>query len=230
MGRKKLISDEELMLLFDNYLVEKCDGRIEMYKIPEFGTHLRSTGFPNVSDRILRRNEYLSKHVESLREASFNEDFRIVAVFNTIDIEKFIAKNNTVSKMKQALSSLNMYYKSVCESAMRLNTAGTKAIEMDEKKSRLISQLEKQVDEYNKDHMVMKDKLTDLEKENYTLKKIIDTYVYPEIANELLEKAGLIKIEDKIIKDSALDEDIIQASTKIKSDSNVIKGLFNDFN
>ena len=61
-------------------------------------------------------------------------------------------------------------------------------------------------------------------------KSVIETYVYPEIANELLVKEGATRKTEGFIKDDALENNLITATTNIKnttkSGSNVIKGLF----
>ena len=45
MARKKLISDEELVEMFEHYLEEKCNSNIKLFKIPQFGEHLRTNGY-----------------------------------------------------------------------------------------------------------------------------------------------------------------------------------------
>ena len=64
-------------------------------------------------------------------------------------------------------------------------------------------------------------------------KSIVDTYVYPEIANELLVKEGALRKTETPLKDNALKDNIITSTTDIKktvrSDSNVIHGLFDMF-
>ena len=75
-----------------------------------------------------------------------------------------------------------------------------------------------------------KKRLQELEKELKAYKSVVETYVYPEIANELLAKEGAIRQTDEIIKADSLENDIITATTDIKkiskSRSNVIEGLF----
>ena len=75
-----------------------------------------------------------------------------------------------------------------------------------------------------------KKRIQELEKELKAYKSVVETYVYPEIANELLTKEGAIRQTDEIIKADSLENDIITATTDIKkiskSRSNVIEGLF----
>ena len=50
MARKKYIDNQELLLLFEHYLLEHCSNNPRLFKIPQFGNYLRSNGFPQVAD------------------------------------------------------------------------------------------------------------------------------------------------------------------------------------
>lgn len=54
-----------------------------------------------------------------------------------------------------------------------------------------------------------------MNKEVKILRNIIDTYVYPEIANELLVKNGILKQTSEIIDIEEVDKHIISASTNV---------------
>lgn len=70
-----------------------------------------------------------------------------------------------------------------------------------------------------------------LRSENQTLKTLISDYVYPEIANELSVKAGVLKKGESTIMPDKLEEMIISDVSAVEKDaaqsgSNVIQGLF----
>ena len=68
--------------------------------------------------------------------------------------------------------------------------------------------------------------LNELKTENKQLYDIITTYVYPEIANEVLKKDGLLKNTGNIIDSKVLEKNIITPKTKIQAKTSVIQGLF----
>ena len=53
MARKKYIDNQELLLLFEHYLLEHCSNNPRLFKIPQFGNYLRSNGFPQVADTTI---------------------------------------------------------------------------------------------------------------------------------------------------------------------------------
>ncbi|HGD6145094.1 TPA: hypothetical protein ACIZ08_002131, partial [Streptococcus agalactiae] len=57
MARKKYIDNQELLLLFEHYLLEHCSNNPRLFKIPQFGNYLRNNGFPQVADTTIRRNK-----------------------------------------------------------------------------------------------------------------------------------------------------------------------------
>ena len=80
------------------------------------------------------------------------------------------------------------------------------------------------------------DKTKQLEEKVRTLTNIVHTYVYPEIANKLLEESGFIKASQNPIsadgmkqvirtKDNIINGDSLEPSNKIRS-NNLIQNLF----
>lgn len=47
------------------------------------------------------------------------------------------------------------------------------------------------------------------------LKSIIDDYIYPNAANAILRKEGILKIENNIIDDEVIDKQMMNANTSI---------------
>ena len=65
-----------------------------------------------------------------------------------------------------------------------------------------------------------------------TLKRILDGYIYPEAANAILEKEGILEVVNSTIPEELMKEKVVDADTDIKSfdfDSvNELLGGFND--
>ena len=57
MARKKSISDDELIHLFEQYLISQCSCDLSLVKIPRFGDYVRNNGYQNVADTTIRRNK-----------------------------------------------------------------------------------------------------------------------------------------------------------------------------
>ena len=62
---------------------------------------------------------------------------------------------------------------------------------------------------------------------NRAFKNIINKYVYPEIANELMKKEGILVNTGEYLDPARTEENVIKADDDIKGiTNNVVKGLF----
>lgn len=207
MARKKLISDEELIEMFEHYLEEKCNSNIKLFKLPQFGEHLRTNGYSKVADTTIRRNDAFRALLEDLKAQSDDEDFQTIITYKTLDVENFMRTNRTPRAMKAALMELNRHYKRIVKVALQFKD---EAETLRERNKKVELKIEKAENE-EKEEKEMKE----LQDEVVKLRSILKTSVYPEIANELLREEGLLKSDTKVITDKFLASQIITADTEI---------------
>lgn len=229
MGRKKAITEEQLISLINEFYYKVCEGNANRLKVPEIGKYMRENGYSELKDYTIRRNATAMAHITKLKETNKEKDVALVVTYKTMDVEKFINTNRGDTRMKKALTELDMYYKNICEAATLIN-------ETHKKNEQKIKELEKklevallELDSRKSNESKLKKENAALMAERKSLKEIVDTYVYPEIANELLAKSGLLQNTSGIVDEKAIEIDIVKADTKVKSESNVIKGMFNRF-
>ena len=149
-----------------------------------------------------------------------------LSAYKTLDVESFLTRNSGRKALTKALTELDRYYEAVSSRAVEVfqknkKLEGKISENMAELKklSSRIADLETQIADQS-------EKLRDMKQENAAYKKVVDTYIYPEIANELLKKSGFLQNTQGIIKEEALESEIIHSDTVVKSKSNVIQGLF----
>lgn len=229
MGRKKAITDEMLISKIDAFYYKVCEGNAERLKIPEIGRYIREDDFPDVKDYVIRRSDAAMLHIKKLKEEQVGESISTVVLYKTIDASAFIKTNSNEKKLKQALTDLSLYYKKVAESAILINKKYKQLeeeIKTSEKDKRKAYEELALAEENVKKLKIQVKELTNY---NKAMKTMIDTYVYPEIANELLKKTGFIKETQGIVNKDAVDMHLIKSDTEIKSDSKVVQGLFDRF-
>lgn len=229
MGRKESITDEELINKINDFFYRVCEGNSERLKMPEIGRYIRENDYPDVKDYVIRRSEAAMLHVRKLKEEQKGESISTVVLYKTIDASEFIKNNSSEKKLKQALTELSLYYKKVTESATLINKK-YKQLEEDIRTSEKAKR--KAYEELviaKKNVEKLKKQVKELANSNKAMKSMIDTYVCPEIANELLQKTGLIKETQGIVKKDAVDMHLIKSDTEVNSDSKVIQGLFDKF-
>lgn len=206
MARRKHIEDVEIIEHFEKYLQEECSNNVSLFKIPRFGDYLRKNGFPSVADTTLRRNTGF-REVLAERKAKYDEEeeeYRTVITYKTIDVDSFMATNRTPNAIRTGLSELNLYYKKVAEAALEFKNENEKLQDETEKLKEQIQQL-----------IQKETSRKALETENIKLRALIKSSVYPEIANELLKKEGILQSEQQVITDEFMVNNILTADSEI---------------
>ena len=227
MARKTKIDTDTLLSLVGQFYAEKCDNDASKLKIPAIGEYIRSLGY-DVADYLIRRNQSVKDYISNLQSNSESFYISSVSVYRDIDIRAFLEKNNTPDKLMKAIKERENYYREVTNSA-------SYSFQENKKMKLKISELEKRIGELEsayKDYQGKSKEISlkykELKEENKSLRDIVDTYVYPEIANELLKKQGLLKNTAEMVSMDKIEETIISSDTDVQNiKSNVIKGLFN---
>lgn len=225
MAKRSLISNEEIIQLADRYIDEKCSGNSLNFKITDFAIFVQNNGFPMVNATQIRRKEDLRKYIEKLKADGNHDDEIITATYTTLDVDSFVDKNRSAKSLKSALTQLDGYYHKVADSAGRIFKESKQLKKqnkiLSEENEQLKLELSKLIEHKKKSLSSNKELL--IERNAY--KRIVDTYVYPEIANELLKEQGILKNTPGYIQPEALEENLIKPDTNFNT--NIIQGLFN---
>ena len=210
MARKKTIETEKLMQYLDQYRLANPGAKI---KIPKFGKFLRDNGV-EVPDYTIRRNKDIREYINAVNERSDETAYSELIGYKTVDVEAFISKNNTPVKLKQAIMELDRYYASVASRGAEAIKAKQDAMETVEKLEREMSLLKEKISKVQarRDRAEIRAKDQTIAK----LKSILASYVYPDAANAILEREGILELESSIIPKENMEEKIIHADTKVE--------------
>lgn len=211
MARKKYIDDQELLLLFEHYLLEHCSNNPRLFKIPQFGNYLRNNGFPQVADTTIRRNKEFRQALNDKLELFEDDTYQTVITYKTLDVERFLMTNRTPKAIKSALVELNGHYKRIVDATIAYkDEVESLKKRMEELKSELAQLKESK---YVFDEQARANK--ELEGENKKLRNLLKTSLYPEIANELLKEEGLLKFDHQTVTKQYLKDQVITADSEI---------------
>ena len=230
MARPKLIEDSVLLKLIQEYFDEECNGDIKKLKASEITRYINAHGHPNYPASTLRRTKAAVDFIESLKKQSSNERYLTVAAYQTIDAAALVDSNKSRNRLICAITERDLYYKRIADSAAHFfeKQDQLKKKYDAEKEKNLI--LTNKIEELEQQIKADKTELKKLRDELKATNSIIKTYVYPEIANELLEKEGIIRKTEHLLKEESIENEIITTTTDVKafskSNSNVIEGLF----
>lgn len=233
MARPKTISDEDAINLVNEYLAGPCNGDASQLKLPAITEYIKKKGYPDYRVETLRRAPAVRRHIESLRNASEVQGRVRLVAYQSLDIEALLDNNRTRTKLIRALTDIDMYYKSVADTAAEI-------LKKDGEKTRQIDSLQSDVDNLIKENSSLQESADKLKKElralkeqNKALHTVVEKYVYPEMARCLLEESGYVKLDTQYVDPEKAKADTIDASTLIcgdaRSQSKVIDGMFKKF-
>lgn len=209
MAKPKKVTTEEMMRLIDEYHFEHPGTVI---KIPAFGEYIRGKGYP-VQDYTIRRDKELVQYKDSINAQTTESRQGDLVTYHTLDVDAFLTNNIGRDKIRTALIERDRYYASIAEHAV---------VAIKEKK-----EMEAKMAEQNKQIAEMKAKLESVEakwdgekqknKDNIiaTLKHILDDYIYPDAANAMLEKEGILDVVGEIVPRSAMERLTVHPDTDL---------------
>ena len=237
MARKKLISDPELLGLIQAYFDLECGGNPVCLRLPQIADYIRRNGYPQYAVESLRRNKPARDLIDKLKTTG---ESKIVEhlTFVTLDPEEFLLAHPTMGSKIEALSRLNGYYEKSFAAATIIFEENKKLRkEIESLKSQFFS-INETNEKLTKELSAAKASIKDLTEEKNNYKDYIDSYVYPEIANTLLQKAGVTAPTkaSKIVDQSKVKELTITGATFVNqpsgptaAKSSVIQGMFKPF-
>lgn len=193
MAKKKTVEAEVLIKLLDEYRLDNPNVKVT---IPQFGVYIRNKGY-NVQDYTIRRSTEFRVYLKKINNSTAEDIRSDLVTYKTLDVDDFIKKNHTEGNLRNALVNRDRYYARVAANAVEAINA-RKAME------RKVSELEGHVAELESQlaNVQAKADNAEIRKKDAvisTLKRILDGYIYPEAANAILEKEGILEVVNSTI-------------------------------
>ena len=226
MGRKVKIDDATLLNLLDQFFVEECNKDISKLKIPAFAEFVRQNGYEDVQDYLVRRNTAVREHIRQLKSNADTVYQNRAVVFRNLDVESFLSKNTSPAALKKALSERDNYYQQLAEAAAYCIGKYDEQKEEIKKLANEKETLQFENTSYITENKQLKTRLRENQAEIQKLRTFIDTYVNPEIANELLKQEGLLKTTAGIVSADAVVENIVRSDSNIAPKNTIVRNLF----
>ena len=155
-----------------------------MIKTSDLERYAKTHGRPNFKAYSIRRCPKAKQYIDQINASNQVTLETTIVTWRQLDVDAFLNLNRSRSDLKNALIQRDNYYGEVCRSAGEI---------LREKEH-----LEAKITRMNSEINNLKNQVTELEQMNTNkinrysqemlskMKKVLDTYVYPDIANEIL--------------------------------------------
>ena len=202
MARPRKLSDEEMLKIVDSFF--ESNGNPAMLKCSFLEEYAISVGF-NVKAYDFRRNKAVRERMDELKDLSMLSSNIGAIAYKSLDVDAFLNRNRTKPMLRNSILELDSIWRRIYD----------RAVELSEKNDALMTKIEKTVLEHEKSTIDISDlseQVTRLNKtnrdiliENRYLKKMVKTYLYPAVANEILKQDNVLEQIDTDVTQIAMD-------------------------
>ena len=215
MARPRSFTEDELIALINEYYLEYPN---RMIKTSDLERYAKTHGRPNFKAYSIRRCPKAKQYIDQINANNQVTLETTIVTWRQLDVDAFLNLNRSRSDLKNALIQRDNYYGEVCRSAGEF---------LRDKK-----QLEVKITRMNSEINNLKNQIAELEQMNtkrinrYSqvmlskMKKVLDTYVYPDIANEILKKEGLGSLFGLYVNPESVESEMITPESVLETTGN----------
>lgn len=215
MARPRLFTEDELIALINEYYLEYPN---RMVKTSDLERYANAHGHPEFKSYSIRRCPKAKQYIDQINANNQVTLETTIVTWRQLDVDAFLNLNRSRSDLKNALIQRDNYYGEVCRSAG----------EFLRDKERLEAKITRMNSEINN----LKNQIAELEQMNTNkinrysqemlskMKKVLDTYVYPDIANEILKKEGLDSLFSLYVNPESVESELITPESVLELSSN----------
>lgn len=196
----------------------------ELIKPSALAKYLEENGY-DVKDYTIRRNaesrEYIEKLNSKIKEEELN--FEKPIVYDTLDVDAFLKRNNNRNSLKNALIELDRSYAQIASQAAKAIKSNRELRAKVDKQEEIIATLTQQNEKLTA-------KITDGQRKEKdeiirTLKRILDNYIYPSMGNAIIERElsdkKLIEVMGEVLTKDAIDANTLLADSSLQDCENL---------
>ena len=215
MARPRSFTEDELIALINEYYLEYPN---RMIKTSDLERYAKTHGRPNFKAYSIRRCPRAKQYIDQINANNQVTLETTIVTWRQLDVDAFLNLNRSRSDLKNALIQRDNYYGEVCRSAGEFlrdkehleDKIRRMKSEINDLKSQIAELEQMNTKRINRYSQVMLSKM----------KKVLDTYVYPDIANEILKKEGLGSLFGLYVNPESVESEMITPESVLETTGN----------
>ena len=210
MARPRKMTTEQMIEIVDSYYLIRSDGNEKLMKCSLIASYAAELGY-QVDGYDFRRNMEVREHIEWLKVGA--ETYRevygkkyLIPSYKNLDIDGFIRNNSDNTRLAKALRELDDYWNRVNEYS-RLAAKQNRTL-MKEKAGHeaALKGLGAEMERLAAENSALFGEKGKLSAENKYLRKMLRTYLYPAVADEILKSENEpLQTDTKVTEAAKLD-------------------------
>jgi hypothetical protein len=199
MARPKKTNTADLLRIVDSYLEKH--GDVSKLKCSNLGKHAAALGF-DAKAYDFRRDEAVRRRIDELNGDASNEQAGAL-VYKNIDANAFITNYPTRATLKAALLELDANWRRVYERSIAVAAENIALLSENNSKKRTITELSDEIASAQDELKSLKRLSVEQQSEIRYLRSVLETHLYPALADELLRRDGISTLTNTAISETA---------------------------
>jgi regulator of replication initiation timing len=190
MARPRKMTVEQMISVVDSYYYARAERNEKRMKCSLIAAYAVELGY-QASGYDFARNLEVREHIERMKcwaevEADSYQCNKNMTAYKTLDVAGFIRNNKEYHQLVKALTELDAYWKRVYEHADATTEQNKKLMREKAKVETVLKETITECDNLKSDNAALSRENNKLIAENRYLRKMLRTYLYPAVANEIL--------------------------------------------
>lgn len=208
MSRPRKMTTEQMIVVVDSYYLARAECNAKRLKCSLIADYAVELGY-SAAGYDFARNLEVREHIERMKcyaevQAEDCHNEKVSLSYKSLDISGFIRANKDNMKLTQALNELDAYWKSVHEQAKTIAAQNRDLMKKMSGHETELSEFVNIQEQLKAENVELSKANNKLVTENRYLRKMLRTYLYPAIADEILLKENVLKKVDTEVTDTAV--------------------------
>lgn len=198
MARPKKTDSDELLAIVDSYFTTEAAGNSSKLKCSLLEEYAARLG-KQIRAYDFRRDEKVRQRIEELKALVKNENgmgIQLGNPYKSLDVAGIMKARQDPDELRTVLGELDSYWRHIYESTLEIRrdaeTVASQKKSLEEELAALLNEKEA----LQKSHVDSRSEIRRLTIENRYLRKMLRTYLYPALANEILADENQLKDPD----------------------------------
>lgn len=191
MARPKKTDDSLLVSVLEKYFAEEACGNVGAIRFTDLEKYAAIQGI-QAKEYEFRRNKAVRNRLDELQgNAGCQESGAAVLVYKGLDVEGLVRTSRDLADLKKKLEEIDSYWKSVYEKCTALLNDNRRLTAEKADAEKQLVLLRKENGHTEALYKTEERENRNLRRENAYLRKMLEKYLYPDLARQLMAEAHL---------------------------------------
>ncbi len=205
MGRPRKMTTDQMMEVVASYYSVRAEGNSNLLKCSLIAAYASELGYA-ANDYDFRRNTTVRDYIDRLKGDDTSELKDAPVLYKSLDVAGFVNRNRGRDQLAKALTELDAYWKRISVYAAQSAEQNKLLMKSNADSQKALAETAKVNEELVADNTNLQREKNKLTTENRYLRKMLRTYLYPAIAEEILVRENALRETSEQATDIAIND------------------------